>query len=169
MLEAEFRARFELWRAGLAKDPDTDFDPTEPAPDLQEWLYETYCNHGEVPSGQFAPLVYARRLALVSRALAAVNVTYAASGRPPLDPPLTPTVDASTGTIMVAEQPVHALDKAGVAVEVADGFQCYVMDTQWFVWPLCPRHGTGAHPELIGGAAVWHCSAENHILGPVVA
>jgi hypothetical protein len=72
------------------------------------------------------------------------------------------------GVVAVAEQPVQALDLAGVAVEAADGFQCFVADTQALVWPVCPRHGNGAHPALVGDTAVWTCRTGDHVLGPII-
>ena len=54
-------------------------------------------------------------------------------------------------------------------VAVADAVQTLVSNNAGDeVWPVCPAHGYGLHPDL-AGSAVWFCRAHEHVVGPIGA
>ena len=46
--------------------------------------------------------------------------------------------------------------------EVADYLQDQVMRDHVTVWPTCPRHNIGLHPDLVDGVATWCCRYGGH-------
>lgn len=166
-----YRADHQEWLNALAASPDLDFDPLNPPDEVRAWLFEVYTDHGALPVGHLAPLVHARRLRLADAAAVALRSAYGPRGRqggtiaPVVGEP--PNEAAPMGRVQCGEQTVSALDPQGVAVEVADGFQCFVADALFRVWPVCPVHGNGVHPRLVAGVAVWVCPATGHTVGPV--
>ena len=51
-------------------------------------------------------------------------------------------------------------------VEVADAVQEIIMDDST-VWPECPQHDAGLHPELVDEGAVWVCRAGGHTVARI--
>ena len=53
-------------------------------------------------------------------------------------------------------------------VDVADAVQAYV---SWGagdeVWPVCPLHGFGLHPEVVNSSAQWICRPHNHTVARI--
>jgi hypothetical protein len=51
---------------------------------------------------------------------------------------------------------------------VADELQDAVMEHLFGVWPVCPHHQLGAHPQVFDGQAVWWCSDQSgHVISAV--
>ena len=56
----------------------------------------------------------------------------------------------------------------GLLALVADELQDAVMEALFGVWPVCPRHQLGAHPQVFDGQAVWWCSDRSgHVISVV--
>jgi len=166
--EKSFQTSFQEWLMRLAASLDIDFNPLDPRPEIQEWLFKVYCENGDIPVEHLAPLVYARRARLAETATAAVRSAFEAEGHAGQVVGLTviPPLEAEPmGVVQFAEQRVHAIDALSIAVEVADGFQCFVADALARVWPICSTHSTGAHPRLVADAAAWVCPTTGHVIG----
>lgn len=51
---------------------------------------------------------------------------------------------------------------------VADEAQDSIMEKLWEVWPVCPTHHLGAHPQEHNGTAVWQCNGNGgHTIAPI--
>lgn len=51
---------------------------------------------------------------------------------------------------------------------VADELQDAVMEALFGVWPVCPQHQLGAHPQVFDKQAVWWCSDRSgHVISAV--
>ena len=59
-----------------------------------------------------------------------------------------------------------SFDPTELLVEVADAAQEIIMD-DFMVWPQCPQHDAGLHPELVDGEAVWVCRVGRHTLARI--
>jgi hypothetical protein len=60
------------------------------------------------------------------------------------------------------------LPEAEMMVEVADAVQSFM---SWNVgdrvWPTCPTHNFGLHPEVSNGMGVWRCKPRDHVVAPI--
>jgi hypothetical protein len=61
---------------------------------------------------------------------------------------------------------IMSFDPTELLVEVADAVQEIIMDDS-MVWPECPQHNAGLHPELVDREAVWVCRAGRHTIGRI--
>jgi RimJ/RimL family protein N-acetyltransferase len=68
------------------------------------------------------------------------------------------------GVVQFGHERIRSISSAAAAVEVAEGFQCWLADASGVVWPVCPVHRTGGHPRLVSGAAAWVCAAGGHVI-----
>jgi hypothetical protein len=69
------------------------------------------------------------------------------------------TVNGSYTTPSMSAAP---FDVAAGIVEVADYLQERVIDNAGPVWPVCPSHGFGLHPQVNVGRAMWWCRPLDH-------
>ena len=59
-------------------------------------------------------------------------------------------------------------DDDAMLVEVADAVQYLVSYGPGDrVWPVCPVHRLGLHPELEHGHAAWVCRPHQHVVAPI--
>ena len=59
-----------------------------------------------------------------------------------------------------------SFDPSELLVEVADAAQEIIMDNR-MIWPGCPHHNAGLHPELVDGEAVWVCRVGRHTISRI--
>jgi hypothetical protein len=113
-------------------------------------------------------------LTALEEAMSAVNADMRASGLPGtgrlvVDDPNCPphawveTWDGYRGS-GGGISPSSGSNPLPALVAVAGDAQDAVMESVWEVWPVCPVHRLGAHPEERDGAAVWWCKgAGGHV------
>jgi len=157
------------WRTKLAHEGACDFDVLSEEPELVAWLERVFADNGALPADQFGPMVLRHRLELAQGALGKLQAAFLRDRGLRADLELRadqPSRDLPMGRVWVDQTAILAMTRADVLVEIADGFQDYVAGVHWQVWPECPQHGNGAHPETIDGRATWMCRAGNH---PVAA
>jgi len=59
-------------------------------------------------------------------------------------------------------------DREVLLVEIADGVQYLVTYNAGDpVWPVCPTHGFGLHPELDEARAAWVCRPHHHVVATI--
>ncbi|WP_052423086.1 hypothetical protein [Nonomuraea candida] len=56
-------------------------------------------------------------------------------------------------------EPAEGRDAQEALATVADAAQEVIVEMLWRAWPVCPVHDRGLRAELLGGVAVWRCSA----------
>jgi hypothetical protein len=61
---------------------------------------------------------------------------------------------------------VLSFDPTELLVEVADAAQEIIMG-DCMVWPQCPQHNAGLHPEPDDGEAAWVCRVGRHTVGRI--
>lgn len=142
-------------------------DPLDPA--WRDWLHAVYLDQGPLAMERVLRLA---EEALLSRAkeagtLVATDVTNTTQQ----------TADITAGIHFEAVRVVvngevangvglMSFDPAELLVEVADAAQEIIMDDRW-IWPECPQHDAGLHPELVGAEAVWVCRVGRHTVAPI--
>jgi hypothetical protein len=52
-------------------------------------------------------------------------------------------------------------------VEVAAYVQDNVCDDTGAIWPVCPFHGFGLHPQIDAGRAMWWCRPRDHPIAAI--
>jgi hypothetical protein len=145
--------------------------PPEPGsffgPGWREWLHELFLLRGGIELSEVENLA---RSVTQERARRACDLVAADALRT-----LGETIEISTVTDewgvrvvvdsrVVCGVPLHSIGEVDLVVEVADGAQEEIMD-DWRVWPECPHHDAGLHPELHDGKAIWNCRAGHHQVG----
>ncbi|MFI5528672.1 hypothetical protein ACIA8O_08955 [Kitasatospora sp. NPDC051853] len=158
---------FHTWLAVLAGEPELGLDPAWLSDEALAWLRAVRDAHGEVAPPYVPELMLERRAAVAETALAALRAAAERDLGSPLD--LRPEVEAecdydTTGSVAVFGEQVRALGPEEAKVTVADAVQTFVAHVHRTVWPTCPDHRTGLHPELTERRAVWHCRAGGHDL-----
>jgi hypothetical protein len=58
-------------------------------------------------------------------------------------------------------------DERETLLQVAGYVQHEFMSSRMLVWPTCPVHDFGLHPELLDGLAVWRCRPGGHTVGKI--
>ncbi|MGW2158863.1 hypothetical protein [Nonomuraea sp. NPDC001699] len=53
----------------------------------------------------------------------------------------------------------EAYEPVATLVLIADLAQGVIAEQEGEIWPTCPAHSFGLHPERAGGAALWTCKA----------
>jgi hypothetical protein len=155
---------FEAWLSRLADDPELDFDPRDPA--ALGWLREVHRDDGEVTTPWLHRLIFERRRWLAEELL--VHIRREAEAEVGPLPGLgvgvhqEPSPEFPSGLVVIEDVAIRAVDPAGAAVEVADGVQTVVAQSRHLIWPQCPVHGNGLHPELFAGEPQWVCGRGPH-------
>jgi hypothetical protein len=147
--------------------------PPEPgaflAPGWREWLHEVFLISGRVELDELETLV---RSVTEERAGAACDLVAADAAATLGEAVAISTVTDEWGVRVVVDGqvvsgvPLHSIGEVELIVEVADGAQEEIMDN-WRVWPECPHHDSGLHPELRDHEAVWNCRVGDHLVGRV--
>jgi hypothetical protein len=128
--------------------------------DWIEWFRHVFQHQGGLDAGKLDRVALAEQKDRAAKActLVAADV-LATTGRAVTAAPFVDEWDVGQFVVRlrVDDEVVNGngLDAIGVgelAVEVADAIQEEVMDDR-LVWPECPLHNTGLHPELHGGQA----------------
>lgn len=143
-------------------EPDSFF-----APGWREWLHELFVVRGGIELDEVERLA---RSVTEERARQACGLVARDA-----QATLGETVEISTVTDewgvrvsvdgqIVGGVPLMAIGQIELVVEVADGAQEEIMD-DWRVWPECPHHNAGLHPELRDGEAIWNCRTGDHQVG----
>lgn len=68
---------------------------------------------------------------------------------------------------MRAGPPLMAIEDENLAVEVADAAQEEIIEARWSVWPECPHHPNGLHPQLTEEGGSWICRVGDHRVGEI--
>lgn len=158
---------FGSWLATLADEPELGLDPSRLSPEVLAWLREVRDRHGEVPPPYLPELMLERRAEVAGAALAVLRAAAERDLALPVD--LQPEVEAESGydpigSVGLFGEQVRALGPEEAKVTVAEAVQTFVAHVHLTVWPVCPDHRTGLHPELTGGQALWRCRAGGHDL-----
>jgi hypothetical protein len=135
--------------------------------DWGDWLHQVFTTQGALRGPDL------RRLASAAQHQAA----EAASRRVAADVAQTTGLTVSIGlverdgTMRIACDGEFSSDDSGgffaigdeeAAAEVADTVQDILLERLWRVWPTCPQHDSGLHPDFIDGGAVWLCRSGRH-------
>lgn len=125
-------------------------------PLVRPWLEEVFDSHGSAPAWYVEELAAQRQRELVAELVPVVlDQAEAALGhRPEM------RVDGNT----VGHDQVWAVTRALALVWIADAAQSLIASRDRVVWPVCPQHRVGQHPELRDGIAVWVCRTGDHVV-----
>ncbi|MEU6156092.1 hypothetical protein ABZ816_39550 [Actinosynnema sp. NPDC047251] len=125
-------------------------------PLVRPWLEEVFDRHGSAPAWYVEELAAQRRQELVAELVPLVlDQAEAALGHRPEMP-------AEDNT--VGHDQVWAVAREPALVSIADAVQSLIASRDSVVWPVCPQHRVGQHPELRDGIAVWVCQAGGHLV-----
>jgi hypothetical protein len=157
---------FEVWYRLVVADDDQPHDMPEPDQGLRAWLQALFQSHGPVSTEVVQVAFVLDQVALADRAVASVlgDLHRTSSFRPKVnvddvDGSIRITVNGSYTTPSMSAAP---FDVAAGIVEVADYLQEKVIDNAGPVWPVCPWHGFGLHPQVNVGRAMWWCRPLDH-------
>jgi hypothetical protein len=147
-------------------NPDSD-EPMDPAWRL--WLQALYADRGALSPAEVEPLAEAE---LLNRARDAGRLVAAdASGTLGQPADITAGVHFERVRVVVNGEIANgsglmSFDPSELLVEVADAAQEIIMD-DCVVWPECPSHNAGLHPELVDGEGVWVCRVGGHTIARI--
>ncbi|WP_127552557.1 hypothetical protein [Actinoplanes sp. OR16] len=164
---------FQQWIAELAGGEPFDWDADGDDPEFLDWITEVYAGNGAMPMELVNPLVFARRVELAQRALQriAARAEVDLGPLPGLTVVTTPP-DAlePTGVVRVGGygQRITGLTFAEVALTVADNVQEWVTHDRSRIWPVCPEHRRGLHPQSADGVPSWVCREVPHVVSPII-
>jgi hypothetical protein len=134
-----------------------------------EWLGQLYDERGALPQVAVEGLAEdaRRRRAQAAGALVALDVLHSLAETIEVST----TVDPTPVRLVVNGEWVNGTGVMSFApdellVEVAGDIQEVVMDDSR-VWPECPQHGAGLHPERDNGTPSWICRVGNHVVAPI--
>jgi hypothetical protein len=134
-----------------------------------QWLGQLYDERGALPPEAVQDLAEdaTRQRAQSAGALVALDVWHSLAETievsTTVDPPpvrLVVNGEWVNGTGVMSFAPDELL------VEVAGDIQEVVMDDSR-VWPECPQHGAGLHPESDNGTPSWVCRVGDHVVAPI--
>jgi hypothetical protein len=153
------------WLHSLS-DPDAAA-PMHPA--WQEWLHDLYLQSGPLDRERVERMAEVELLTRAQQAgtLVAADV-LATLGRPVA---ITSALHFERVRLVVDGEIANgaglmSFDPTELLVEVADAAQEMIMDDST-VWPECPQHDAGLHPELVDGEAVWVCRSGAHTVARI--
>ena len=155
----------ETWLQNLIDKEATD--PTDPA--WLHWLHDLFLSRGALPTDRVVMLAEA---ALLNRAREAGEFVAAdVSATTEQVAEITAGVHDEAVRVVVNGQVANGVgimsfDPMELLVEVADAVQEIIMDDSW-VWPECPQHDAGLHPELVEGQAMWGCRVGGHTVARI--
>jgi hypothetical protein len=149
------------------RDPEDSREPMDPA--WRDWFHALYVERGPLAPDKVLCMAENELLdrALEAGALVAADVW--ATLAQPAD--ITARVHFERVRVVVNDEiangsGIMSFDPSNLLVEVADAVQEIIMDDSR-VWPECPQHNFGLHPELVDGDAVWVCRAGRHTIGRI--
>jgi hypothetical protein len=138
-------------------------------PGWREWLHDLFSISGPVALEEVKILAV---LAQQGRAKSAADLV-ATDVRETLGERIEVSTMVDNGAVRVVVDGqianLNGLFSVGIPeliVEVADAIQDEVMQ-DGRVWPECPTHNAGLHPELDGGRAAWICRVGRHQVAPI--
>jgi hypothetical protein len=133
------------------------------------WLGQLYHERGALPLEAVEGLAEdaRRRRAQTAAALVALDVLHSLAETIEVST----TVDPPPVRLVVNGQWVNGTGVMSFApdellVEVAGDIQEVIMDDSR-VWPECPQHGAGLHPERDNGTPSWVCRVGDHVVAPI--
>ncbi|MBM7774276.1 hypothetical protein JOD54_004480 [Actinokineospora baliensis] len=126
---------------------------------MRPWLEAVFDSHGSAPAWYVEELAGQRRRELVAELVPVVldQAESALGHRPEM------IVAGNT----VGHEQVWAVTREPALVAIADAVQSLIASRDRVVWPVCPRHLVGQHPELREGLAVWVCRAGDHVVNQI--
>jgi hypothetical protein len=150
----------EEWLQNL-RDGETA-EPMHPA--WQEWLHALYLRRGPLAPEDAVRMAEAELLARAQQAGTVVAADVMGTLGRAAD--ITAGVHFDRVRVVVDGEIANgsglmSLDPTELLVEVADAAQEIIMD-DGVVWPECPQHDAGLHPELVDERAVWVCRVGGH-------
>ena len=155
----------ERWLQSLIDEEATD--PTDPA--WRDWLHALFVDRGTLPTDRVLKLAEEALLTRAREAGKLVEADFAGTTKQVAD--ITAGVHYGSARVVVNGEVANGVgimsfDRTELLVEVADAAQEIIMDDSW-VWPECPQHNSGLHPELVGGEAVWTCRVGRHTVARI--
>lgn len=158
-------ADFETWVASLGDDAGGDDG-------RRQWLLDFFMENGPQPERLVAMAWLLGQIqAAADAAVLVVRDVRSTTSREPLvlvdefKDGVRITVDGGGSVTPAIWAGPH--EQAQVLVEVADYIQSELMDNYGPVWPTCPEHGYGLHPELHEGLPCWRCRPGGHSVAPI--
>ncbi|WP_405853840.1 hypothetical protein OG407_00275 [Streptomyces sp. NBC_01515] len=142
--------------------------------DARAWLWNLFIHNGEMPADMVAPLVLDRRLELTNQAidyfLHAADTDLKSAIPLTLTPHiLHPEPREPAGQVNVYTSEILAIGPLGIFQEVAGATQDYLARRHQTVWPVCPDHRTGTHPQPIPDGVAWICTTGPHTVRTMTA
>lgn len=155
---------FRQWLSQLTSDPEIDLDPADDT--TQNWLREVHRDNGAVTTKWLHLLLFEHRRDLAEKVLDTIRrqAEYQVGDLTGLaiQAPEEPSPTSPSGLIAIDDVAIRGIDTDTVAVEVADGVQNYIAQALRQIWPQCPIHGNGLHPDLYRGEPLWICNQGPH-------
>ncbi|MFB7456178.1 hypothetical protein [Streptomyces sp. NPDC056188] len=147
--------------------------PVNP-PETRAWLWDLFTGNGSMPADMIAPLILDRRLELTNQAvdyfLNAADIDLKAPTPLTLIPHiLHPEPLEPAGQVNVYTTEILSLDPLGIFQETAGATQDYLARRHHIVWPLCPDHRIGTHPEPTTEGVAWTCTVGPHTVRTMTA
>jgi hypothetical protein len=142
-------------------------EPMHPA--WREWLHALYLRRGPLTRKDVERMA---EVELLSRAQqAGIVVAADVMGTRGSSVDITAAVHFDRVRVVVNGEVANgsglmSFDPTELLVEVADATQEIIMDDS-MVWPECPQHDAGLHPDLVDERAVWVCRVGGHTVSRI--
>ena len=168
---------FSAWlsRVGLEEIPELSFNAKLLDGDTREWFSSQYNAHGPMQPSQIAVLARQRLREVAERALALVSDDIRATNR--TGPRFEIGEHGSALYVNIAngsewyisDHMLSILSSDGMAVQMAEFVQDYLLEYSGEAWPVCLEHDRLIMANLEPSSPSWKCTANGHLVGAIGA
>ncbi|HEV2638581.1 MAG TPA: hypothetical protein VGX23_25770 [Actinocrinis sp.] len=139
--------------------------------DVVCWLTSVFAENGSLPGPDLGRILFDRRLAVARTALARLIDAFERESGVRTEMPIQyerPSTYDLSGFVKADSTYVFGISELDILLAVAEDFHDVFQDVNRRVWPLCPDHRCGVHPERVDDRVGWRCRVGDHVLPGVL-